>query len=139
MMDWKTDSLCFKDTIQYRKHYAQIDKEALGIIFRIQNFHVYLYGWKFVLVTDHKPPVSLFGPTKAILLLAAAQLQQWAITLSAYSFDIEHKSTSQHANADSLSQLPVQSNETSEDAANVFNVAQTEALPLTFSPNGCCY
>ena len=127
-----------KDTIQYRKHCAQIDKEALGIIFRIQNFHVYLYGWRFVLVTDHKPLVSLFGPTKAILLLAAAWLQQGAITLSVYSYGIEHKSTSQHANADSLSILSTP-NETSEDAANVFNIAQIEALPLTFSPNGCCY
>ena len=113
------------------KRYAQIDKEALAIIFGVQKFHVYLYGRRFVLVTDHKPLVSLFGPKKAILPLAAARLQRWAITLSAYSYDIEYKSTSEHANADSLSRLPVPSTETSEDAANVFNVAQIQALPLT--------
>ena len=85
------------------KRYAQIDKEALAIIFGVQKFHVYLYGRRFVLVTDHKPLVSLFGPKKAIPPLAAARLQRWAITLSAYSYDIEYKSTSEHANADSLS------------------------------------
>lgn len=113
------------------KHYAQIDKEALAIIFGIQKFHAYLYGRKFVLVTDHKPLVSLFGPKKAIPPLAAARLQRWAITLSAYSYDIEYKPTSQHANADSLSRLPLRSTESSEDVVNVFNVAQVEALPLT--------
>ena len=48
------------------KRYAKIDKEALAIIFGVQKFHVYLYGQRFVLVTDHKPVVSLFGPKKAI-------------------------------------------------------------------------
>ena len=76
------------------KHYAQIDKEALAIIFRIQKLHAYLYGRKFVLVTNHKPLVSLFGPKKAVAPLAAAQLQRWAITLSMYSYDIEYKPTS---------------------------------------------
>ena len=113
------------------KNYAQIDKEALAIIFGIQKFHAYLYGRKVVLVTDHKPLVSLFGPKKAIPPLAAARLQRWAITLSAYSYDIEYKPTSQHVNADSLSRLPLQSTESSEDVVNVFNVAQVDTLPLT--------
>ena len=113
------------------KGYAQIDKEALAIIFGIQKFHTYLYGRRFVLVTDHKPLVSLFGPKKAIPPLAAARLQRWAITLSAYSYEIEYKPTKLHANADSLSRLPLPSTETSEDLVNVFNVAQVEALPVT--------
>ena len=97
----------------------------------MQKFHSYLYGRRFVLVTDHKPLVTLFGPKKAIPPLASARLQRWAIILPAYSYEIEYKPTSQHANADSLSRLPLKSTETSEDAVNVFNVAQVEALPLT--------
>jgi len=73
----------------------------------------------------------LFGPKKAIPPLAAARLQHWAIILSAYSYEIEFKPISQHTNADSLSRLPLKSTETSEDAVNVFNVAQFEILPLT--------
>ena len=84
-----------------------------------------------MLVTDHKPLVSLFGPKKAIPPLAAARLQRWAITLSAYSYEIEYKPTKLHANADSLSRLPLPSTEKSEDLVNVFNVAQVEALPVT--------
>ena len=57
------------------KNYAQIDKEALALIYGVQKFHVYLYGRKFTLVTDHKPLVTLLGPTKGIPLTAAARLQ----------------------------------------------------------------
>ena len=58
------------------KNYAQIDKEALALVFAVQKFHTYLYGRKFVLITDHKPLVTLLGPKKAIRPLAAAQLQR---------------------------------------------------------------
>ena len=113
------------------KNYAQVDKEALALVFGVQKFHNYLYGRHFVLVTDHKPLVTLFGPTKAIPPLAAARLQRWAIILSAYNYDIEFKPTSQHANADSLSRLPLRVTEHLRDETSVFNLAQVEALPVT--------
>ena len=81
------------------RNYAQIETETLSIIFGIKKFHQYLYGRKFLLVTDHKPLVTLLGPKSGIPTLAAARLQRWAILLSAYQYEIEYRSMLKHANA----------------------------------------
>ena len=45
--------------------YSQIQKEALAIIFALKKFHQFLYGRSFILVTDHKPLIALFGSTQS--------------------------------------------------------------------------
>ena len=62
-------------------NYAQVEKEALSLIFGIKHFHYYLYGRPFTIVTDHTPLTTILGP---IPPLAAARLQRWAWILSAY-------------------------------------------------------
>ena len=66
------------------RNYAQLEKEALSLVYGIKKFHQYLYSRKFELQTDHKPLMAIFGPKKEIPSLAAARLQCWAVTLSPY-------------------------------------------------------
>ena len=95
-----------KTLSETQRNYSQIQKEALSIVFALRKFHHFLYGRKFILVTDHKPLLSLFGPTKATPQLAADRLARWALMLSQYEYTVEYRKTSDHGNADALSRLP---------------------------------
>ena len=115
------------------KNYAQVEKEALSLIFGVKHFHAYLYGRKFTIVTDHRPLTTILGPKKGIPPLAAARLQRWAWILSAYKYEIEFRPTGDHGNADGLSRLPLSGippEETDSDP-KLFNISQMEALPVT--------
>eukprot|EP00731_Ephydatia_muelleri_P000773 Em0001g773a len=88
------------------RNYLQIEKEVLSIIFGLKKFHQYLYGRKFLLVTDHQPLVKIFGPKTGISSVVAGRLQRWALCLAGYQYDIVYKPTQKHGNADGLSRYP---------------------------------
>ena len=90
-----------------QQKYSQIQKEALSIIFGIKKFYQYIYGRKFILITDHRPLLALFGAEKQVPSLATNRLTRWAVTLSQYDFKIEYRKSANHGNADILSRLPV--------------------------------
>ena len=115
------------------KNYAQVEKEALSLIFGVKRFHAYLYGRPFTLITDHKPLTAILGPKKGIPPLTAARLQRWSWILSAYQYTIEFRPTDKHANADGLSHLPLKETGSEENdlASKIFNISQLEALPIT--------
>ena len=110
------------------------------MIFGVKKFHQYLYGRKFLFITDHKPLLAILGPKKGIPSLAAARLQRWAVFLSAYQYEIQFKPTEQHANADGLSRLPLpletDTSTLSLETTSMFNIAQIEALPITSTEIG---
>jgi hypothetical protein len=58
------------------KHYSQIDKEALALVWGVKKFHTYIFARHFTLRTDHKPLTAIFSPTKAIPAMTAARLQR---------------------------------------------------------------
>ena len=89
------------------RKYAQLDKEALAIIFGVSKFHQFLYGRHFTIMSDHKPLKHLLNENSTIPQMASSRIQRWALTLSAYQYSILYKPGDTHSNADGLSRLPL--------------------------------
>ncbi|EGT45435.1 hypothetical protein CAEBREN_28903, partial [Caenorhabditis brenneri] len=87
------------------KNYSQIEKEGLGLIFAVKRFHKYLFGRKFLLRTDHKPLLSIFGSKKGIPVHSQNRLVRWSTILRGYDFDIEYVKTDDFGQADALSRM----------------------------------
>ena len=119
------------------RNYSQIHKEALAIIFGLRKFYQYLYGRRFILVTDHKPLTALFGSNKGTPPLAANRLARWALWLNQFDYSIEYRKTTKHGNADALSRLPMGSDidfEREESGEDLDIVCAIRVLSLQVKP-----
>ena len=84
----------------------QLDKEALAIIARIRKFYQYPSG-RFIINTDYKPLMHLFGEHCGIQQSTSARIQRWAITLGSYTYSVQYKPGKELQHADGLSRLPL--------------------------------
>ena len=89
------------------RKYAQLNKESLAIVFGVKKFHQYLFGNKFTIYSDHKLLRHIFAESRPIPTLASACTQRWALTMSAYNYDIKYKPGKYISNADMSSRLPL--------------------------------
>ena len=90
-----------------KKKCSQIEKQGLVCVYGVTHFHSYLFGHRFKLQTDHKHLLTLFNESKAVLPQASGRIQNWALTLAFYKYTIVCRTTTQHANTDTMSRLPL--------------------------------
>ena len=74
----------------------------MALVYGVKEFHKYIYGCRFNLVTDHKPLLSVLGPTSEVPPTTAVWMQRSGNFLSAYQYDVEYKRSKNHSNADGL-------------------------------------
>ena len=85
-----------KTLTQTQRKYSQVQKEALAVVFGLKKFHQYLFGRKFILVTDHKPLLALFSPNQGTPVMAANPLARWALQPAHCDYTIEYRVTEKH-------------------------------------------
>ena len=85
------------------RNYSAIEKECLAIVWSLQVFHVYLFGRKFTIETDHQ---SLSWLEK--MNNSNQHLTRWGLAAQPYCFEIHHHRGSLNRNADGLFRGPLQ-------------------------------
>ena len=91
-------------------NYSVIEKECLAIVWSLQAFHVYLFGQKFTIETDHQP-LSWLQRMKN----TNHRLTRWAFAVQPYCLEVRHRCGRQNRNADGLSRGPLVSLATGSD------------------------
>ena len=84
--------------------YGHIEKEALAIVYGCEHFHMYLYGRRFELETDHRPLEHIYK-AKPQRKPTSARLERWRIRLQEYDFNVVYRPGTSNL-ADPLSRLP---------------------------------
>ena len=85
--------------------YSQTEREALGVVWACEHFHLYLVGQTFKVISDHKPLEGIFNrPTSH----TNARIERWNLRLQTYEFVLVYKPGDQNP-ADFLSRHPVTS------------------------------
>ena len=82
------------------RRYSQTEKEALGLVWGCERFHMYLYGVEFTQLTDHKPLEVIYSTNSR----NSARIERWVLRLQPYRFKVQYVPGKQNI-ADPLSRL----------------------------------
>ena len=96
-----------RKVLERERHYSTIEKECLAIHLGIKAFATYLIGKPFVLQTDNRALLTWLQTFKD----KNARLTRWSLALQPYTFTVQHQKGRDNANADALSRLPVEGEE----------------------------
>lgn len=111
------------------KRYSQTEKEALGIVWACERFHMYLHGTEFELHTDHKPLEFIYSSKSK----PCARIERWVLRLQPYKFTVRHIA-GKHNIADCLSRMTTKSDPYFvEDSESYVRFVAEEATPIALS------
>ncbi|XP_054283462.1 uncharacterized protein K02A2.6-like [Macrosteles quadrilineatus] len=109
------------------KRYSQIEKETLAIVFAVEKFHRFIYGYKVTVQTDHKPLVNIFQQD---LHVVPGRLQKMRLRCLNYDLEVKYLPGSSQLIADTLSRAALKC--TGMTVSSEFQVhSLTSSLPMT--------
>lgn len=97
-----------------------IEQELLSIHWALSHFKPYIYGRKFLVRSDHRPLVYLFGMKNP-----SSKLTRIRLDLEEYDFQIEHIRGVENVGADALSRIEF------EDIKNIQKISMVQTRSAT--------
>ena len=86
--DWKVIAYASRALTPTEQRYAQVEREALAIVYGVEHFHLYLYGAPdFELETDNKPLELIYRNPRS---RPPARIERWLLRLADYNFTVKH-------------------------------------------------
>ena len=83
--------------------YSQTEREALAVVWACEHYHLYLFGSKFTVISDHKALETIFNSTSS---RPSARIERWCLRLQSYDFTLIFKPGADNP-ADYLSRHPL--------------------------------
>ena len=95
------------------KHYCARRRELLAIVKSVKQFSPYIRGTRFIIRTDH----ASLRYIKTVKELPS-QFHRWVLQMEEYSYKIEIRKGTLHANADGMSRMPCRKKQCICDGVN---------------------
>lgn len=74
---------------------------------RVKQFHDYLYGRSFTLITDHKPLLGILAGNRQTPIILSPRMTRWVVFLVAYNYELVYRPSKAMGHADVLSRCPL--------------------------------
>ncbi|GFR73033.1 transposon Ty3-G Gag-Pol polyprotein [Elysia marginata] len=88
---------------QVESRYSQTEREMIAVVYGVEKFHMYLYGSKLTVTTDHKPLLGMVNSSKP----CSTRFERWRLRLMPYEFNLRYSPGKDELNpADYLSRHP---------------------------------
>ena len=85
-------------------NYAQIEEDALACVWACGKFSTYVLGMQFMIETDHKPLVALFGSKRMDKL--PPRIFRFRLRMARFDYVINHVAGKMLFTADTISHAP---------------------------------
>lgn len=107
-VDGQEKPICFTSFTlnDAQRKYPILHLEVMAIVCCVKKFHKYRYGQHFVIYTDPKPLLGIFGKEGKNAIFVT-RLQRFVMELSIYDFDIRYRPSNKMGNADFCSRFPL--------------------------------
>lgn len=127
----KPVAFCSRTLSKAEQNYSVVEKEGLAVIFSVLKFFNYLIGYDFIIKTDHKPLLGLFGENRGYPQMAASRIQRWAVILSAFKYKLIYVKGINNE-ADLFSRLPLPVKEAEDLEQNYMHFIKNAGVKIDY-------